>query len=428
MSCIISDATCRFYTVKMNRLIVLSLWMLACVLPISDLSASEHGHLLHFRFDNCQVDSTYMQNEVSLAAIRKLLSRLDASSIDSMLIIAYASPEGVYEHNVYLAKTRVQALGRFLLQEFPCLSDKLVLRSGGESWSQLQSFVLADSLLTDKEKMAVMDVLNAEVNTGTKKWRMQQLEVYPYLYRRYYSHLRHAAYCLLYVHPLEKIQAHAVDSMVLSPLSLQSKLTDNDLLWELPHAQLDSWREKREYVFLRTNLLSPLMHVGLDVPLGRHWSLGVGYDYPWRWRHADHRHCFQLLSWSLNTRYWFAFRDENGEFLPRTIDDDMEGHAIGMDLSMGYYDFERRYQGRQGEFLSLAASYQYVMPVFNDRMHLSFSLSLGYTYSQARPYHVMEKGGKAYRKGYIEHIQYWGINRMEVALVVPISWRVSRKD
>ena len=179
----------------------------------------------------------------------------------------------------------------------------------------------------------------------------------------------------------------------------------------LPRVEVDTWQETSKAVYLRSNLLCPLMHVGVEFPLGRAYSLGFDYAYPWLMRRPDHRNCFQMLAWSMEGRYWWA------------ADGSMSGHSLGLDLGVAYYDVERQFQGRQGELLSLAAVYRYAWPIFNERWHLHVGLSLGYVFSVARPYDVFVSGGKAYRRAYTQRWQYLGPTECEIALVLPIKWR-----
>ena len=352
--------------------------------------------LIHFRFDDYRIDAAYMENAGSLANLDSLLQRLDVSSVDSVVVIAGASPEGVYEHNLYLAGKRVQSVKAYLVGSYPEWNEKILCRSLGENWLALRICLLQDKSLSEEMRQKVLAVIDADVNVGTKKWRLQQLDVYPFLYEKYYRRLRHAAVCLVYrrqtemlpAGPLASLEVTSADSFEWPGSSADSSgLVLSEL--RIPQRAVQSWRESREIFYLSSNLLCPLANVGVDVALGNTWSMGLGYSYPWLWRAADHKHCFQLLSWAVDAHYWFG-AERAGSY-----EDLLEGHSVGMSASFGYYDFERNYQGWQGEFAALAADYRYAWPIFDDRLHLQFSLSFAYLYSVARPYGVPERGGKA---------------------------------
>ena len=389
----------------MNRLFAFFLcWLLCC-----GLLFSQQEYLIQFRFDDCRLDTTYRNNAISLMALQSRLACMDIADVDSLLLVAYASPEGVLEHNLLLSKRRVETVADYLRQLYPALDDKLILRSGGENWQGLRQLVLADSMLTDDVRAKMVSLLDDDVNVGTKKWRMQQWELYPYLYQRYYPSLRSALACILYTseHREEVLYLLDVEGVSVAD-SMAQTVAGKD---SLPRLAVDTWQETSKAVYLRSNLLCPLMHVGVEFPLGRAYSLGFDYAYPWLMRRPDHRNCFQMLAWSMEARYWWA------------ADGSMLGHSLGLDLGVAYYDVERQFQGRQGELLSVAAVYRYAWPIFNERWHLHVGLSLGYVFSVARPYDVFVSGGKAYRRAYTQRWQYLGPTECEIALVLPIKWR-----
>lgn len=407
----------------MKRLFVLSVCFIS--LTMSYAHIADTAALIHFRFDDYRIDAAYMENAGSLANLDSLLQRLDVSSVDSVVVIAGASPEGVYEHNLYLAGKRVQSVKAYLVGSHPEWNEKILCRSLGENWLALRICLLQDKSLSEEMRQKVLAVLDADVNVGTKKWRLQQLEAYPYLYEKYYRRLRHAAVCLVYRRQTEMLPAGRLVTLAVSSAdSFEWPRVSADssglVLSELRISQraVQSWRESREIFYLSSNLLCPLANVGVDVALGNTWSMGLGYSYPWLWRAADHKHCFQLLSWAVDAHYWFG---------ARSYEDRLEGHSVGMSASFGYYDFERNYQGWQGEFAALAADYRYAWPIFDDRLHLQFSLSFAYLYSVARPYDVPERGGKAYKRNYTQRLHYLGPNAVELSLVLPVKWKLASR-
>lgn len=178
---------------------------------------------------------------------------------------------------------------------------------------------------------------------------------------------------------------------------------------------------KRMLLAVRTNALAlPLLNMGVEVPLGRHWSLGADYYYPWLWRprHGEgidySGSAFELLALDLEARYWFGRRHSpSGERLL--------GHSLGIYSAVGYYDFERNASGYQGEFLNVGVDWLYACPIFGGRMHLEFELGVGYIYSVARPYDCFEPGGKCFaQSGVRRYVRWWGPTRAQVSLVVPV--------
>jgi hypothetical protein len=187
---------------------------------------------------------------------------------------------------------------------------------------------------------------------------------------------------------------------------------------EVPHSDIDCYLpasifpERQKVAAVRTNLLSPLSNVGAEMCINDRWSVEADYYFPWLCRKADHKNAMQMLAWGVTGRYWLG--------KGRTYKNRLLGHSVGLGTYIGYYDLERNYTGHQGEFASVCLDYMYAMPVFNNRMHLEFTVGLGYLYSYARPYDVFESGGKAFREGYTKNIHWAGPLKAGVSLVVPI--------
>ena len=172
-------------------------------------------------------------------------------------------------------------------------------------------------------------------------------------------------------------------------------------------------KNETEQFYLRTNLLNPLTNFGAEYCIGNNWSVGADYYFPWMPRNKNHKNCFQLLGWSVEGRYWFG-KD-------RTVEGRLEGHSVGLSVASGYYDIEKSFKGNQGEYASISADYLYSLPVCKDKLHLEFTLGIGWIYSRVKPYEVYSEGGKAYKLGYEKNFNWYGPAKAGVSLVVPIK-------
>ena len=174
---------------------------------------------------------------------------------------------------------------------------------------------------------------------------------------------------------------------------------------------------------LRSNLLVPALNLGVEVPIGNHWSVGADYYYPWVWPKRDNKNCFEFLGWGIEGRYWFGRN--------RTIFNRLQGHSIGLYGYAGYYDFERNYHGHQGEFVNVGLDYTYAMAVGKRKqLHFEFSLGVGYIYSEARQYTVIEANGPLISDKVTKKVGYFGPTKANISLVVPIFQKVKpiKKD
>lgn len=93
---------------------------------------------------------------------------------------------------------------------------------------------------------------------------------------------------------------------------------------------------------LSTNLLYDAVtavNFGIEVPLGHRWSLRADYMFPW-WVWDQNSRAFQILHLDLSARVYL------GE---RTLKRVMTGWYLSAGAGVGYYDFEPKDTGIQGE-------------------------------------------------------------------------------
>jgi hypothetical protein len=287
----------------------------------------------------------------------------------------------------------------------------------GESWSQLREYVKKDTLMKNSSIEKVISIIDADINIVTKKWRMKQLPIYRYLLRTYYPRIRNSIFCIVYY---SEMIPRKVDPVCKIEIKAEKVVPDSivNVAAEIDLAKLTSSSKYTVFAF-RSNLLAPLMNVGVQVPIGNKWSVGADYYYPWAFRKDDHKNCFQLLGLNMEGRYWFGAN--------RGLHNRLKGHSVGVTIGGGYFDFEKNFKGDQGEYLLIGADYLYAMPVFKGKLHLEFSLGLGYIYSSMRPYEVFEPGGKAFKKGYSKKNHWAGPVKAAISLVIPIKKKRSHE-
>lgn len=329
----------------------------------------------YFPQGSSSLDASFGDNGASLPRLRAAVDSL-RPSLSSVHIRASASPEGTALFNWELSAARSCAVEAFLTDSLG-LSPRLFFREivGGEGDPS------APELFPLYRKSGVTLI------TGS---------------------VAEPLHDTVYV----RVPEYRQDTVFVSvPFTVSSQ----------PPVKKDYTQGKRMLFVLRTNAMAvPLLNVGMEIPLDRHWSLGADYYYPWLWRsrHGEgldySGRAFELLALDLEARYWFGRRHASpGERLL--------GHSLGLYSAVGYYDFERNASGYQGEFLNVGVDWLYACPIFGGRMHLEFELGVGYIYSVARPYDCFEPGGKCFaQSGVRRYVRWWGPTRAQVSLVVPV--------
>ena len=382
---------------------------------------------IQFRHDKAAIDSNYMDNRSSLAAIRAALKDVASSSpesIASIIIEGYSSPVGNEQYNQRLSLQRAQKAEAFLRTIPGLQSVEMVVEGKGEDWETFVEDIKAG--YKRKNRKQVIGILDSNLSTHRKERKIKALEkdhtTWRYLVRNYMTNSRHAVTIVVVkksrvLEMLPQIEAPAKPAETLKqdviPTPLYTTSTSKD--------SASSLMEPRVPVAsIRTNLLVPALNVGAELPLGNNWSMAADYYFPWFWPNQKNKNCFEFLGASVEARYWFG-RD-------RMPQDRLKGHSVGLYVAGGYYDFERNYRGMQGEFVSPGLDYTYSMAIGRKKnLHLQFTLAAGYIRSWGRTYNVYGDYGQLYPDEGTVIWDYIGPTKAAVTLVVPFYKKEGRR-
>lgn len=379
-------------------------------------SAVTETFSIYYMFDRIDIDTTYLDNRRQIGHIREYL--YNSPRIDSITIYAWASPEGAYHHNVWLAKQRAKAAKNFLLSQTP---DSTKLNAGkirisplAENWPGLERLVEQKYTRHDREK--VLKILRTEgIGDETRKWRLKQLDggyTWNYLWRNYMPELRAATWICVWAEVIDPLPE--VGEIVARAETAPLPIAKRQLIMQIEQ------NTPTPLFAVRSNLLVPALNFGVEVPIGNRWSVSADYYYPWFWPSKDNKDCFELLGWSAEGRYWFGSDREES--------DRLKGHSAGVYAAAGYYDFEKDFRGMQGEFISTGVDYTYAMPVGRaKRVNLEFTIALGYIRSWGRTYSVPGEYGDLYPDDGTVIWDYFGPTKAAVSIVVPIYGKEGRR-
>jgi len=185
-------------------------------------------------------------------------------------------------------------------------------------------------------------------------------------------------------------------------------------------------QKRYDVVAVRTNLLLPLLNVGVEVPLGNRWSVSADIYYPWVFRPwmdkvvgEENKVCIQALGGYVDGRYWFGDRHAKGLM---NVDQLLMGHSLGVFGCGGYYDYEMNWEGRQGEYYGGGLSYLYAFPLGRKAaLHMELEIGAGFYYVAYRPYRVID--GCSHLIAWGDEVTKKGLMPLKAAvnLVVPLQ-------
>lgn len=363
--------------------------------------------VLHFRFDRSLVDSGYRDNHTTLIALHELFSdHRICSSIDSIRIQAYSSPEGNATYNLRLARRRAHAVKGYLVWKYPDINQYRIRTSAqAENWKAIRNIVEKDPDVPCKDEVLqilTLDRSNERIGALLKK--LNSGIPYRYISDNILPDLRNASICTLYMrflkHPSAQEQlVPMLTSNSDSSLSFRAerrlypnliikrgferKLIPSLVYTKERDSSASPGMKRVPLLAVKTNLLfdAALMpNVEIEVPLGKRWSLNGEYMFPW-WQLDGDKYCLEILSGGVEGRYWLGKRDS------REV---LTGHFLGLYAGGGKYDLQWKENGYQGEFFIAAGlSYGYARSIAKN-LHLEFSLGIGLMRTNYRHYHAKD--------------------------------------
>ncbi len=379
-----------------------------------------------FRLNDEKLYEDYRDNALALDKLHHVIDSIDTGDILEVEIVVQSSPEGVYLRNKWLTEHRTRIISEYMNENWPVLADRTILHSVIEAWDDLAFYVNEDTLLSDKSKQRVLDVINPkeDISIETKKWRMENRlgydpaagAVYRYLYRKYYPVLRGAGVQIKY----RKRNVQTVFPMVgLTVKPLPDKIEKRDY----PVAEEPVRKEPVTVAALKTNLLfdaAMAPNVTLEIPLGKHFSLHFEDIFPWY--HNGFKQCYELWIMGPEVRYWFG--------TPKHRNEKLRGHFVGLYGYSGLYDFQNYFDFcYQGDLWSVGATYGYSFPIGKKKKwNLEAAASVGYSNINYQHYYPSLNYDRLIRDvNKAGRIKYLGPTNLKVSLVRPINLKLKSK-
>lgn len=379
--------------------------------------------LIYFRFSKSVVDSGYMNNAVSLRELDRILTDKNRiAEIDSVVITASGSPDGVVEYNQALAVRRAKAMKGYIIWKYPFVNQsKIYTYSIGEDWAGLRLLVEADGNAAYKEQ--ILKVLAQDINPSTKEWRLKQIDsgkAWSYITNHYLKYLRAATTCVVYYkkQEVEKPVDQPIESInqpIEHPVPIPQAVVvveQEQLKEEIPEAiepiadqpilSPQGKIVKRPQFALKTNLLelaAGVANVGLEVGFGGHFSVNMPLVYS---PYTIKRDCkLRIMALQPEFRYW--------------LKEPMRGHFFGLHGTVGWFnvamDSKNRYQDNR-PLWGVGFNYGYLLTL-NKHWGAEFTIGGGYANIGYDTYYNIKNGAKL-ESG---TKNYWGITSVGINLV-----------
>ena len=153
-----------------------------------------------FPVDRTVIYPDYRRNTAELGKIAATIDSVRGDrdiTITTVHLKGYASPEGTYAHNTYLAKERTEALRRHILRLYDFDDETICTDYEPEDWEGLRRYVEASNLEHRTEILACIDT-PLEPDAKERRIRSNYPEEYRFLLQHCYPALRHTDYRIDY--------------------------------------------------------------------------------------------------------------------------------------------------------------------------------------------------------------------------------------
>lgn len=386
-------------------------------------STVEMRFRIFYPVSKTELHEDYMDNAKTLYRIRKYLET--STRIDSITIYSYASPEGTYSFNKYLAAERGLTAKQYLLKHMPAerhFSDSLIIIDPtAENWEGLYNLVYYQYPLADRDE--VLKVLERKDITDERRKallkRLNRGESWLYILKNLMPQLRYATWVAVW-------QRINVDRLIEpeARIRMDYYIPPMPKLKHIPMSvPVIEEEDTKTILALKTNLLYDAvswLNFSVEVPIKDRYSILYYHQFPWwTWGKNNNEYCMRFLSIGAEARWWFKPmpREATEKRIKR---DKLMGYFLGVYAESGKWDFERKRDiCYQGEHWSAGLSYGYAMPV-GKRLNLEFSISAGYAsipyrgFTPSEDYEILWRDPEK-----VGTWHYFGPTKAQISLVLP---------
>ena len=403
---------------------------------------------VHFPVSGTSVESDHAANTAALAAIANLLENNNPEEVDSVVVTSGCSIDGPVATNARISRERGNALVNWIADNYPEYKSKLVLDSRGEDWDAMREAVASDSNLSAEQKSEALGVIDSKGGADRKEAALRGLDSWSYLQESIlpqtrYAYARIARVSILkpeespvLIHPELTIELEDSTDILVQPndtLVVADSLMQVDTIAyarEIPAEEQPAVadtviRERTPLFALTTNLLytsatvftgfhSVPLTIGVEVPVGQHWSVYSNYMATAPWRAWDNNaECAELIHLDLGAK-WYPGGSFYKPFVHNPNREVLDGwYAYGA-VGAGYYDFEHNGKGYQGEEILGTLGLGYGLTL-GKNWSLDFALGVGPMFTQYR-YYIARNNNQYLVYQYSGTMQYFGVTDAKVTL------------
>ena len=179
---------------------------------------------IDFPVNRIELRADYRRNPAQLDSIITTIKALKADKnlqVMAINIHGFASPEGSYKHNVYLAKNRARTLTEYVRKMVELPDSIFTVSSTAEDWDGLREYIKQSDLEKKEQLLAIAQNESLTPDARDAKMKKQYPAQYRSLLTNCYPALRHSDYHITYkIKPFDVEEAKEIMKTKPQQLSL----------------------------------------------------------------------------------------------------------------------------------------------------------------------------------------------------------------
>ena len=387
--------------------------LLLAMLLVASAKAKAEGDTLrsriYFPVGVSKIDHSFQGNGVRLEfMIRDIHARMKQSRLRKVRLSAGASVEGNSALNMRLSDERLQSLSDVFHERLSVPDSIYEYHSLGENWQGLLALVERSDMPHRDETLNILRNTPEWVTerghvVDSRKRQLMNLRggsVWHYMEKYFFPELRN---CSVVECEFDPIASRPEPTVVREVVTERDTIILRDTV--CPADELPAPRPL--YLAAKTNLLydaALVPNVGLELSLGKGWSVGGNWMYAHWSNDARHRY-WQIYGGELEVRRYFG---------GRAVEKPLQGHHVGLYAQAVTYDFETGGKGYLSDFAyGVGLEYGYSLPVAK-RLNIDFGIGFGYSGGNYKSYYP-DAGCYVYIE--TKRRRWVGPTRAEVSLV-----------
>ncbi len=424
-------------------------FLCASFLGVAQESVTTESHEIsvHFRVSSHEVERSYLGNG---EALDSLASIIKGGAVRSIEVIGSSSPEGDSRSNERLAVARAEAVAGWIVDNLDVPSEKIHISSVGSDYGLLRDAVAGSDVSYRDEVLDIIDNIPLWIFddggriVGGRKHSLMNLrggDAWRDMSVRFFPGIRKSAVLIIRTVKSESSEEQAdipeepekiteePDTQAVAPAvvateqpaeAIEEVPAPEESNKELPATDSSTEYSDKSVLAIKTNLLEDALlipNVGLEVHLGKGWSIGASWKYAW-WNSDRINWYWRTYGGDITIRKYFG---RNSAML--------RGHHLGIYGQIYTYDFELGGDGIIGgqpggnisDRFNYGGGLEYGYS-FRIAERLNLDLSLGFGYSGGQFHEYVPVDG-CYVWQAIKNRHYIGPTKAEVSLI----WLLGKK-